>query len=246
MERQELAVLYSGGRDSLAIYALAAHGLHKAIRRPRRVHMLHMLNGMGRFPEFPKNRLDVAHNILKAQRPKGEIPEPIYVELDCGRLFQGLWLDWYEELMPRFGGKNLVCVACKLAMHAKAVMYCVEHLVPVLSAGYASRQSYYPEQTSAFMERIAEFSLHFGVTTIFPIYEDFETEEVARHLLEDFGLPSTGGGERKCLFCQTKTTATEQEIGDYLDAMIPKVIRYCELRLDGRVKEAAECFPPGR
>lgn len=246
MERQELAVLYSGGRDSLAIYALAASGRHRAIGRPRRVHMLHMLNGMGRFPSFPRERLEVAHRLLAAQRPTGEVPEPVYVELDCGRLFQGLWLDWYEDLMPRFGGKNLVCVACKLAMHAKGVIYCVEHLVPSLSAGYARRQSYYPEQTPAFMERIGALSRRFGVTTIFPLYEEFETEEIARHLLEEFGLPSTGGGERKCLFCQTKTTATEEEIGRYLDEMIPRVERYCEMVLEGRVKEAAECFPPGR
>jgi hypothetical protein len=64
--------------------------------------------------------------------------------------------------------------------------------------------------------------------------------------LEDFGLPSTGGGERKCLFCQTLTTATERDIGRYLDDMIPMVERYLEYRLDGRVKDAAICFPPGR
>ncbi len=246
MERQELAVLYSGGRDSLAIYALAAVGRHPTIRRPRRVHMLHMLNGMGRFPDFPRERLSVAQRIIEAQNPSSSVAEPVYVELDMGRLFQGLWLDWYEDLMPKYGGKNLVCVACKLAMHARGVIYCVEHLVPVLSAGYAKRQDYYPEQTAAFMDRISEFSRSFGVTTTFPLYDDFESEEVARHLLEEFGLPSTGGGERKCLFCQTKTTAGQDEIGAYLDDMIPRVARYVEFRLEGKIKEAAQCFPPGR
>ncbi|MFP7754819.1 hypothetical protein ACLG6S_09220 [Thermodesulfobacteriota bacterium B35] len=247
MERQEVAVLYSGGRDSLSIYALAATGLDPLLGRPERIHLLHMLNGMGRFPAFPATRLETATKILAAQAPAGaKPPETEYVELDCGRLFQGLWLDHYEELMPRFDGKNLVCVACKLAMHARAVIYCVRHRVPVLTAGYTLRQDYYPEQTPAFMERIAAMADRFGIATRFPVYEAFDSEDVTRHLLEDLGLPSTGGGERKCLFCQTKTTARPEQIGRYLDEMIPRVCDYIDHRLAGRIREAALCFPPGR
>ena len=72
-----------------------------------------------------------------------------------------------------------------------------------------------------------------------------DDEVVTRHLLEDLGLPSTGGGERKCLFCQTLTTATQKEIGQYLDDMLPLVKKYVELRQAGRIREAANCFPPG-
>ncbi len=247
MEKQELAILFSGGSDSLALYALAAAGAHPEIPRPRGIHLLNMLNGMGRFSSFPKGRFRVSERILMAQLPDSEqVPQSIYVELDMGRLFQGLWLDRYEELMPRYGGKNLVCVACKLAMHIRALIYCIEMLVPQLLAGYARKQSYYPEQTTAFMDRISRLSDEFGIKTVFPVYDDFDDEAVTRHLLEDFGLPSTGGGERKCLFCQTLTTATEKEIGLYLDDMIPRLRRYMDHKLAGRVKDAALCFPPGR
>ena len=206
-----------------------------------------MLNGMGRFPDFPRHRFMTAQKILATQVPDKEVlPESSMEELDMGRLFQGLWLDRYEEYMPRYGGKNLVCVACKLAMHTRGIIYCIEHFVPFLVAGYAKKQNYYPEQTKAFMEKIAEFSSHFGIQTKFPVYHDFSDRRYTRHLLEDFGLPSTGGGERKCLFCQTLTTATEKEIGAYLDDMLPRVTDYIEHRLAGRVREAADCFPPGR
>ncbi len=246
-ERQDVAILYSGGTDSLSLHALAARGGHPAIPRPVRIHLLHMLNGMGRFPDFPRARLRVAEEILKAQVPPGDaFPEAVYVELDAGRLFQGLWLDRYEELMPRYNGKNLVCVACKLAMHARAILYCVEHLVPVVLAGYTRKQDHFPEQTPTFMDRIARLSARFGIATRYPLYEEADSETVIRHLLEDFGLPSTGGGERKCLFCQTLTTATEEEIGSYLDDMIPRIETYLRHKLEGRVKEAAQCFPPGR
>nr|HDM99942.1 hypothetical protein [Deltaproteobacteria bacterium] len=73
-----------------------------------------------------------------------------------------------------------------------------------------------------------------------------EKQELAIYLLEDFGLPSIGGGERKCLFCQTLTTATEKEIGLYLDDMIPILRRYIDHKLAGRLMDAALCFPPGR
>jgi hypothetical protein len=247
MEKQELAILFSGGSDSLALYALAAAGAHPEIPRPRGIHLLNMFNGMGRFSSFPEGRFRLSERILRARMPDSEqIPQSMYIELDMGRLFQGLWLDWYEELMPRYGGKNLVCVACKLAMHIKALIYCIEMLVPQVLAGYARKQSYFPEQTTAFMDRISRLSDEFGIKTVFPVYDDFDDEAVTRHLLEDFGLPSTGGGERKCLFCQTLTTATEKEIGLYMDDMIPRLRRYMDYTLAGRVKDAALCFPPGR
>jgi len=246
MEKQELAILYSGGTDSLALYALASAGNHPELGKPAKIHLLHMLNGMGRFPDFPRNRFEVACRILQANAPaQNTIPAAEMVELDMGRLFQGLWLDWFEEYMPRYGGKNLVCVACKLAMHTRGVLYCVEHFVPHLVAGYTKKQGHYPEQTHVFMEKIADFSVRFGIRTTFPVFEEFDDQMVTRHVLEDFGLPSTGGGERKCLFCQTKTTATPVEIGAYLDDMIAKLEDYLEHRLAGRSREAANCFPPG-
>jgi len=246
MHKQELAILFSGGTDSLALYALASVGHHPDLGRPLRIHLLHMLNGMGRFPDFPRNRFRTARKILTAAvSDPARTPAAEMVELDMGRLFQGLWLDRYEEYMPRFGGKNLVCVACKLAMHARAVIYCTEHFVPLLVAGYTKKQGHYPEQTDVFMAKTAAFSAHFGITTAFPVFAEFDDQEVTRHVLEEFGLPSTGGGERKCLFCQTLTTATPKDIGDYLDAMLPLVTRYVEHRLAGRVREAACCFPPG-
>ena len=246
MNSEDIAILFSGGTDSLALMAMAAFGREPDLPRPRTIHLLHMLNGMSRFHDFPRQRYQVAREILARQvTADAPLPEIEYVELDMGRLFQGFWLDRYEELMPRFNGKNLVCVACKLGMHTRAVEYCVRNLVGRLAAGYTSKQDHYPEQTPVFMEKIAAFSAGFGIRTIFPLYEEFNDREVTRHLLEDHGLPSTGGGERKCLFCQTLTTATQEDIGAYLDAMIPLASEYLEHRLAGRVREAAACFPPG-
>lgn len=245
MSKQELAILYSGSADSLALYALAAVGKHPDIPRPRMIHLLCMFNGALRFATFALERFRAAEKILKAQAPPTEpVPEGSLVELDMARLFQGLWLDRYEALMPQYNGKNLVCTACRLAMHARAVIYCVERLTSLLIVSHAGRPSCCPYQTEAFITRATAFSSHFGITTRFPLTGN-DDETVIKHLLEDQGLPSDNAGERKCLFSQTISTATDKEIGSYLDDMIPHLIKYVESRLEGRVKDAALCFTPG-
>ena len=91
MEKQELAILFSGGADSLSLYALAVDGVHPEIPQPRRIHLIHMLNGMGRFPSFPKERFRVSERILKAHR------FPQFAE-DVVR-------ETAKEVGKRFGGK---------------------------------------------------------------------------------------------------------------------------------------------
>jgi len=246
MIKHDLAILFSGGTDSLSLYTLATIGEHPNIPSSGKIHLLCMLNGMSRFPNFTLNRFKIAEKILKSQVPSDKsFADSDFVELDMGRLFQEVWLDKYEYLMPKYNGKNLVCAACKLAMHARAIIYCVEHCIELLLVGYAKKQSYFPEQSKAFMTRISTFSESFGVVTRFPVYDEFDDKMITRHFLEDQGLPSTGGGERKCLFSQTQTTASEKEVGNYLDDMIPFVVKYIKSRLEGRLKDAATCFNYG-
>jgi len=242
-----LAILFSGGTDSLALYAMSVLGNFAGIQPPQTIHLLHFLNGMSRYPEFPRQRLRICRELLGVQRGGEErLPATRYLELDTGRLFQGLWLDRFEILMPQFNGKNLVCVACKVAMHARAIIYCVTERIPLMMTGYARRQQYYPEQTPAFMDRLQTFSREFGVETKYPVFEAFADRSAARHYLEDQGLPSAGGGERDCLFSQTYTTADETDTARYLDAALPLVRRYLEAVLEGDTAMAAACFPPGR
>ncbi len=243
MSKQDLAILFSGSVDSLALYALSSLGKHPEIPKPRMIHILCMQNRTSRFPDFPIQRFEVAQKILIRQAPSSEpLPEATLIELDIGRLFQALWLDRFEVLMPQYNNKNLVCVACKLAMHTRAVLYCVEQLVPLLIAGDTRHQLHSSEQSDVFIKRMTSFSAQLGITTKFPVHDDFDGYAVSKNLLEDYGLPSTGGEGRKCLFSQTITTATENEIGRFLDQMTPRASRYVENRMEGRFKAAVSCL----
>ena len=246
MAKQELAILYSGSIDSLALYTLSAIGKHPDILPPRMIHLLCVQNGASRFSEFPYDRFKTAETLLKAQMPSTDpLPATDFVELDTSRLFQELWLDRCEELMSQHNGKNLVCTACQLAMHTRAVIYCVERLVPLVISSSSGGRSCCPKHSEAFMTKAMAFSSDFGITSSFPVHRDFDDEMVVKHLLEDHGLPSNSGGERKCLFSQTRTTATYEEIASYLDHMIPRVTQYVESRLEGKIRDAATAFTSG-
>lgn len=247
MQTKPIAIMFSGGADSLSLLSMAATGTLKGIEPPTEIHLMYMLNGMSRFPSFPRERVRVARELLTAQYGrKKKLPDIIYSERDSARLFQALWVDHYEELMPRYNGKNLVCVACKAAMHTRSILYCLENNIQQFITGYTKKQHYYPEQTPAFMDRLREFSHDFGVETLYPIFNEFNDEVTVRHYLEDHGLPSAAGGEMDCMFSQTYTTAKEEDTANYLDDILPLVGEYIEAELDGDFKKAAGIFPPGR
>ena len=75
MVKQDVAILFSGGTDSLALYALAAAGHHPDLRRPRHIHLLHMLNGMSRFHDFPGDRFAIAQRILTKRESHIKVAE---------------------------------------------------------------------------------------------------------------------------------------------------------------------------
>lgn len=243
MGKQDLAIIFSGSIGSLALYTLSAVGKHPDIPSPRMIHLLCMQNGASRFSDFAIKRYKTVEKILKAQMPTSDpLPEASFVDLDTTRLFQDLWLDQYEVLMPQFGGKNLLCTACRFATHMRAIIYCVERLVPLFIVGHSGKLSGCPKHSEAFMAKATALSSAFGITSRFPMHRDFDDENIIKHLLEDHGLPSDSGGKIKCLFSHTNTTATEKEIESYLDHMMPRVTQYVESRLEGDIKGTAVRF----
>jgi len=242
----DMAILFSGGPKSLALYGLACNGHLPSLGRPQRIHLLNMSTGMGSFPAFTRQRFTLGKEILHQQRPDPAArPDSLLVELDAGRLFQGLWLNRHEELLPRFNGKNLACVACQVAMHIQAIIYCTENLIATVAAGYSKGHTHCPEQHHIFLDKISKFSQQFGITSVFPVYPEFTKKTTISHVLEDLGLPATGGGRDKCPFSQTLSTATETEIGNYLEMLLPKASEYIDHRLNGHLAEAAAIFPLG-
>lgn len=247
MDSQELAILYSGGDASLALYVLAAAGTHPELPRPRGIHLLFMENGARGFAGFAKERFARAEATLKKRSPKtSPVPETEYIERDMRLLYKSVWIDRAEAMTAAFGGKNLVCAACRLAMHAEGVIHCVTHLVPALVSAcgaYDHRDG--PEQGPAFLEGLAAFSAGFGIVSRFPAREDFSDPSVPRHVLESHGIPPYASRPGRCLFADTVTTASEADAVRFLEQAAPQLSEYVEHRLEGRVREAAMVFGKG-
>jgi hypothetical protein len=116
MQTPEIALLFSGGPDSLALYALAALGHHPELRRPRHIHLLHMHNGMRGDAGFPRQRFEAAQQILAGQvstvtRDTAKMAEATLVELDMVRLFQKEISLYLDDMIP----KVIDYVECRLA-----------------------------------------------------------------------------------------------------------------------------------
>jgi 3'-phosphoadenosine 5'-phosphosulfate sulfotransferase (PAPS reductase)/FAD synthetase len=84
--RNPLAIMFSGGSDSLALLSMAYKGQLKGITSPTEIHLLYMLNGMSRFPSFPRERCRIAKELLESQIAEpNKKPAVHYVELDTAR-----------------------------------------------------------------------------------------------------------------------------------------------------------------
>ena len=82
MIKQDLAILFSGGTDSLSLYVLSASRKFHNLPSPRMIHLLYMLNGMSGFEAFPLHGFKTAEKILKDQTPLTEpLPEATFIEL---------------------------------------------------------------------------------------------------------------------------------------------------------------------
>ena len=235
--------MFSGGRRSLALYTLAATHSHPDIPSTEFIHLLCVDNGMQRFLDLPAQRFRIVRESLEESRPPNQpLPDSALVAVDSSWLLRKLWIDRCEQLVSEYSGRNLICVACGLAMHAKAIVYCAERMVPAVYAGACRRQEDAARHTPVFLEKIEAFSYEIGVKTRFPVYDEFESDRFVRNFLKDRGLPCFGGGERRCLFSDSVSSATDEDVRRYLDDTIPRLLAYVQWTLDGKHEKAVGAF----
>ncbi len=130
----EVVVLYSGGSDSTATALLAA-------QRFERVHLL----TMRRFGMFNVEKSDTNFRKLQALFGPDRFVRPPLLPFD--RLFRHLsYGDWWADARKHGLMTLTTCGVCKLAMHLRALVYCLEHGVRNVYDG-ANRNMYiFPAQ----------------------------------------------------------------------------------------------------
>ncbi|MCO4768427.1 MAG: 7-cyano-7-deazaguanine synthase [Deltaproteobacteria bacterium] len=102
-----------------------------------------------------------------------------------------------------FNMSSLVCLGCRLSMHAFAIYWCLQNEVPYLADGSIRAQSTIPEQMESVIRRNRRFySQEYGIRHFSPIYEESESDQ----RLDELGI--TGKKKLKRQFILFDTQAT--------------------------------------
>jgi len=102
-----------------------------------------------------------------------------------------------------FNMASLVCLGCRLSMHAFAITWCLENEVPYLADGSIRAQSTIPEQMESVIRRNRRFySEQYGIRHFSPIYEEDESD---RRLVE-IGVTEQKKLKRQFILFDTQAT----------------------------------------
>lgn len=164
MAGDAIAVLYSGGTDSTLAAALSAE-------RFRRVHLL----------TYDRFGLFSTGNAAKAAAQLAERfgPERVtHAILPVERLFRHLCYERYPAMLRRHGFFLLsVCGLCKLAMHARTVVYCLDSGIAAACDGANQGMRLFPAQMAPVLAQLRAFYARFGIRYENPVFDYDAPEE---------------------------------------------------------------------
>jgi len=221
-KRREVVVLYSGGLDSSALAGMyGAKGYNV-------VHLLTFCNGAHFNLEYAK---------IKVREFEKEFPNTEFRHsmIPIAYPFKKFSLCSLERDIEDYH-TNLVCVGCKMAMHARAVLYALENNVSLVVDGFVARQSHFPEQDPSFIDEIHKLYAQYNITYENPLYYIVKTKDDVKDILFRYNL-STKSIEGECLFGDTFSTASSENIRRYVQAKAPLMNEYVDGWLTEKQKD---------
>ena len=155
----EVAVLFSGGTDSTCTAVMAA-------QQHDRVHLL----TMRRYGMFGVEKSDTNFHKIAEMFGEDRFVRPDLMGVD--RLFRHLSYGTYFRDLRRHGLMNLTtCGVCKLTMHTRAVVYCLQNGVDRVWDG-ANRNMYiFPAQMEGVMGLLRDMYARYGIEYENPVFE---------------------------------------------------------------------------
>jgi hypothetical protein len=188
---EQASVLFSGGTDS----ALAAVEMLKECRR---VTLLTFNPGFIFFVENSRVHADALVARFGAERVEHRII-PI-AELTRKILFGDLRGDARKY---GFDLTALVCMGCRLGMHARAIIHNLEQGIPLLADGSIQKQDAIPEQRAVVLARNrALYFERYGIRHVSPIYGEERSDE----RLFEAGVASRRNLKKQFIFFETQAT----------------------------------------
>ncbi len=215
------AVLFSGGSDSTLAAALM-------LDEGRDVTLLTFDPGFVMFIENSKTNAGRLQRQYGADRVRHEILD------NRPATHRLLWSRMRQDLADYgFNNNVLICLGCRMAMHARAVAYMLEHGIPYLVDGSIADQSTVPEQLPSVLERHRGFyRREFGIHHRSPIYDESRSD----NRLAEMGVPGQHNLKRQFILFDTQATCpfgvTADVYGKLFYALMPRTReleseRYC-------------------
>jgi hypothetical protein len=185
------SVLFSGGTDS----TLAAV---ETLKLCRKVTLLSFNPGFIFFLENSQVHAEALRRVYGEERVEHQII-PIS-EFTRRILFGNLGHDLRKY---GFDLTALVCMGCRLGMHARAIIYNLEHGVPVLADGSIQKQDAIPEQRAAVLRSNRALYLErYGIRHISPIYQESRSDV----RLFEAGIARKNNLKKQFIFFETQAT----------------------------------------
>lgn len=221
IEGKDLAVLFSGGRDStLAACRLAYRGAQ--------IHLLTGFSGLGIGSEIVNVR-------VREMRKHFGNSIVAWETLDIRGLVGAIAFRNIEEDFRIFD-TNLVLLGEKLALHTEATRYCLNLEISYLADGTSGYQSDLPEQMPEAVSIFGEFAHEYDIQYLTPIIE-YKSEEQVKDELFMLGL-STKSIEAISMFSDSFTLPDKGISEKYLRSKIKICNDYLDIKkLHNRYKQ---------
>ena len=186
-----VGVLYSGGTDSTLAAVLM-------LREARKVVLLTFDPG---YVFFLANTQ--VHARMLAERFGEERVEQRVIDVRplVGRLLFGAARSDFKKYA--FGLTSLVCLGCRLSMHAAAIIHLLESGIPYLADGAIRQQCDTPEQMESTLESQREHYMErYGLVHMSPLYEEARSDLV----LQEMGLAAFPALKKQFILYDTQAT----------------------------------------
>lgn len=201
---KEVAILFSGGRDSTLSACLFALNGYK-------VHLLSFHSGLGIKSDISNYRF---------QELNERFPEQIVdrVVLPTFGLVRRIAIVNIESDFAKYK-VNLILLGEKLAMNTVATVYCLQNTTRVLADGCSGYQQSYAEQFPETLSLLRNFHSDYGIDYRTPI-ASFNSEDDVKYLLLELGI-STKSLEGISIFADSFSQPTSEIVKTYIEDKIP-------------------------
>lgn len=215
---KEVAILFSGGRDSslaACIYALKGY----------KVHLLSFFSGIGIKSEISEYRFEE----LKTRFPENIVNR---VFIPTFGLFRRIAILNIEEDFAKYK-YNLILVGDKLAMHAAAIVFCLKNKVPLIADGSSGYQENMPEQMPEAIKEFRDFHNEYSIRYGTPI-RHFQNDDEVKHTLMELGI-TTKSLEGISVFAESFSKPPPEVLITYIEEKLPLCRQFIDM-MQGNIK----------